>query len=120
MTNPAFGKTMEARDIKLGRTCKKGNQLVPEPNCYTTKWFSENLLAIEMEIINFKLNKPVYLGLPILEMSKILMYEIWYDYIKVCEKVRKFESFFYKINTCLQKTTTCIGLRVEQIFSVNI
>ena len=36
-----------------------------------------------MENINFKLNKPVNLGLPILEMSKILMYEIWYDYIKV-------------------------------------
>ena len=35
-------------------------------------------------------------------------------------KVRKFESLFYKINTCLQKTTTCIGLQVEQIFSVNI
>ena len=47
------------------------------------KWFSENLLAIEMENINFQLNKPVNLGLPILEMSKILMYEIWYDYIKV-------------------------------------
>ena len=35
-------------------------------------------------------------------------------------KVRKIESLFYKINTCLQKTTTCIGLQVEQIFSVNI
>ena len=35
-------------------------------------------------------------------------------------KVRKFESLFYKINTCLQKTTTCIGLHVQQIFSVNI
>ena len=35
-------------------------------------------------------------------------------------KVRKFESFFCKISTCLQKTTTCIGLQAEQIFSVNI
>ena len=35
-------------------------------------------------------------------------------------KVRKFESFFYKINTCLQETTTCIGLQAEQIFSANI
>ena len=35
-------------------------------------------------------------------------------------KVRTFESLLYKINTCLQKTTTCIGLRAEQIFSVNI
>ena len=35
-------------------------------------------------------------------------------------KVKKFESLFYKINTCLQKATTCIGLQAEQIFSVNI
>ena len=34
-------------------------------------------------------------------------------------KVRKFESLFYKINTCLQKSTACIGLKAEQIFSVN-
>ena len=35
-------------------------------------------------------------------------------------KVRKFESLLYKINTCLQKTITCIGLQAQQIFSVNI
>ena len=35
-------------------------------------------------------------------------------------KVRKFESLFYKINTSLQKTTTCFGLRAEQMFFVNI
>ena len=35
-------------------------------------------------------------------------------------RVRKFESFLYNINTCLQKTTTCIGLRAEKILSVNI
>ena len=35
-------------------------------------------------------------------------------------KEKKFESLFYKIDICLQKTTTCIGLQVEPIFSVNI
>ena len=35
-------------------------------------------------------------------------------------KVKKFGSLLYKINTCLQKTTSCIGLRAEEIFSVNI
>ena len=35
-------------------------------------------------------------------------------------KERKFESLFYKFNTCLQKTTTCVGLHAEQIFPVNI
>ena len=53
-----------------------------EPNSQTTKWFSEGLLAIEMKKMKVKLNKPVYLGFSILEISKTLMYEFWYDYIK--------------------------------------
>ena len=43
---------------------------------------SKNLLAMEMKKIKVKINKPVYLGLSILEISKILMHEFWYDYIK--------------------------------------
>ena len=70
------------RDIKLVTTNKTRNQLVSEPNYHTTKWFSENLLAIEMKKTKVKMNKPVYLGLPILEISKRLMYEFWYDYMK--------------------------------------
>ena len=53
-----------------------------EPNYHTTKWFPENLLAIEMKKTKPKMNKPVYLGLSILEISKTLMYEFWYDYMK--------------------------------------
>ena len=79
MNNDVFGKTMENvrkyKDIKLVTTDKRRNQLVSEPNYHTTKWFAENLLAIEMKKTKVKINKPVYLGLPILEISKILMYE---------------------------------------------
>ena len=53
-----------------------------EAKYHTTKWFSENLLAIEMKKAKVKMNKPVYLGLSILEISKTLMYEFWYDYMK--------------------------------------
>ena len=60
-------------------TNKKRNRLVSEPNYHTTKYFSEDLLAIEMKV---KMNKPVYLGMPILEISKTLMYQFWHDYIK--------------------------------------
>ena len=67
MNNTVFGKTMENvrkhRDIKLVTTDKKRNQLVSEPNYHTRKWFSENLLAIEMKNTKVKMNKPVYLGL---------------------------------------------------------
>ena len=79
MNNSVFGKAMENvrkyTDIKLVTTDKRRNQLVSEPNYHTTKWFSESLLAIEMKKIKLKMNKPVYLGLSILEISKTLMYE---------------------------------------------
>ena len=70
------------KDIKLAATDKKRSQLVSEPNYHTRKWFSEGLLAIKMKKIKVKTNKPMPLGLPILEISKTLMYEFWYDYVK--------------------------------------
>ena len=86
MSNAVFEKAMENvrkhRDIKLVTTDKRRNQLVPEPNYHTTKWFSENLLAIEMKKTKVKMNKPVYLGLTILEIIKTLMHECWCDYMK--------------------------------------
>ena len=74
------------RDIKLVTTDKRRNQLVSEPNYHKTKWFPEDLLAIEIKKTKVKLNKPVYLGLLKLEISRALMYEFWYDYIesKLC------------------------------------
>ena len=85
MNNAVSGKTMENvrndRDIKLVTTYKRRNQLVSEPNYHTTKYFSENLLAIEMKKTKVEMNKPVYLGMAILDISKTLMYEFWYDYI---------------------------------------
>ena len=90
MNNSVFGKTMENvrkhRDIKLVTTDKRRNRLVSKPNHHANKWFSENLLAIEMKKIKLKMNKPVYLGLSISEISKTLMYEFCYDYIetKIC------------------------------------
>ena len=56
--------------------------LFSEPNYHTKKRFSENLLAKEKKKTKVKLNKPVYLGMSILDISKTLMYKFWYDYIK--------------------------------------
>ena len=44
--------------------------------------FPENLLAIEMKKAKVKMNKPIYLGMSILDISKTLMYKFWYDYIR--------------------------------------
>ena len=86
MNNSVFEKTMENvrkhRDIKLVATDKRRNQLVSEPNYHTIKWFSENLISIEMKKTKVKMNKPIYSGFSILDLSKIVMYEFWYDYIK--------------------------------------
>ena len=86
MNNSVFGKIMENvrkhRDIKLVATEEKRSKLVSEPNYHTTKHFSESLLVIEMKKTKVKMNKPVYLGMSILDISKALMYEFWYDYVK--------------------------------------
>ena len=85
MNYSVFGKTMKNvrkhRNIKLLTTDKIRNQLVSELNYHTTKWFPENPLAFEMKKTKLKMNKLVYQGLSILEISKTLMYEFWYDYI---------------------------------------
>ena len=65
------------RDIKLVTTDKRRNQLASEPYYHTTKYFSENLIAIEMKKIKVKVNKPIYLGMSILDISETLMYEFW-------------------------------------------
>ena len=86
MNKTVFGKTMENvrkhRDIKLVKTDRRRNKLVSEPNYHTMKLIEENLSIIETKKVKVKMNKPIYLGLCILEISKIIMYEFWYDYVK--------------------------------------
>ena len=86
MNHSVFGKTMENvrkhRDIKLVTTEEQRSKLVSKPNYHTIKQFTENLLGIEMKKIKVTLNKLLYLGMTILDISKTLIYEFWYDYIK--------------------------------------
>ena len=101
MNNLAFGKTMENvrkhRNIKLVTTERGRNCIVSEPNIHTTKFFTEKLLAIKMTKTEMLMNKPVYLGLSKLELSTILMYEFWYDYVN--PKVVKKQSSVIWIQT---------------------
>ena len=68
------------RYIKLVTTKRRRNYLVSESNYHTTKFFTENLLAIEMRKTQIFMSKPVYLGLSILDLSKTVT--VWYDYVK--------------------------------------
>ena len=84
--NAAFGQTMENirkhRDIRLVTNDKTRSLLASEPNYHATKHISENLLIMKMEKRELYMNKPIYLGQAVLDISKTLMYEFWYDYIK--------------------------------------
>ena len=81
-----FGKTMENvrnyKDIKLVTTKRRRNYLVCKPNCYSTKFFTKKLLAIEMKKAQITISKPVSLGLLILDLGKTTMCKFWHDYIK--------------------------------------
>ena len=86
MNNLVFVNTMENirkhRDIKLVTADKKRSKLVSEPNYHTINLISEDLSLIEMKETKVKINKLIYLGLSILEIKKILIYEFCYDYMK--------------------------------------
>ena len=86
MNNSVFGKTMENvrnhSDIKLVTSDKRRKRLVSEPNYYSHKTFSDHLMAIEIKKTRVKMTKPLYLGISILDISKILMYEFWYNYVR--------------------------------------
>ena len=79
--NSFFGKTMENvrnhRDIKLATSEKRRSIYASEPNYHYAKYISEDLMIMEMRKMKVKMNKPIYLGQAILDISKILMCEFW-------------------------------------------
>ena len=81
-----FGKSLEIvrkhKNIKLVTKEGRKNYLVSEPNSHTTKFFTENVLAMDMRKTQILMNKPVYLALSILDLSKTVMFEFCYDYVK--------------------------------------
>ena len=86
MNNSVFGKTMEnirnRVDVKLVNTKEKFKKLVAKPNFRSRKIFSENLISVHMKKTSLTMNKPVYLGMCILDLSKTIMFDFHYNYIK--------------------------------------
>ena len=84
--NSIYGKTVQNdrnhRDIRLVTTEAKRNNLASEPSLVSTKCISKDLLIMEMKKTEVKINKPIYLGQAILDISKTLMFDFWYDYLK--------------------------------------
>ena len=77
-----MGNVRDHRDIKIVTMDKRRNILASEPNYHSTKYISKDLLIMEMKKAEVKMNKPICLGQAILDLSKTLMYEFWYDGIK--------------------------------------
>ena len=70
------------RDIRFITTEARRNKLASEPNYQSIKCISKHLLVMEMKKTEVKMNKPIYLGQAVLDITKTLMFEFWYDYLK--------------------------------------
>ena len=86
MNNSVFGKTMEnirnRVNVKLVNSEEKFKKLVAKPNYLSRKIFNKNLISAHMKKTSLTMNKPVYLGMCILDLSKIIMFDFHYQYIK--------------------------------------
>ena len=86
MNNSVFGKTMEnvrnRINVKLVISEKACNKLAKKSNFKSANIFRENLIAVHMEKTTVKFNKPIQIGMSILDLSKTLMYRFHYDYVK--------------------------------------
>ena len=109
MNNSVFGKTMEnirnRVNVKLVNTQERLKKLSAKPNYRGRKIFSENLISVHMKKTSLTMNKPVYLGMCILDLSKTIMYDFHYNYIKPKYGVKAkllftdTDSFMYEIQT---------------------
>ena len=109
MNNSVFGKTMEnirnRVNVKLVNNEEKARKLIAKPNYRSCKIFSENLISVHMKKTSLVMNKPVYLGACILDLSKTIMYDFHYNYIKPMYKDKAkllftdIDSLMYEIET---------------------
>ena len=86
MNNAVFGKTMENLrqriDVKLVNSQSKARKLTSKPTFHAFKIFNEDLVAVHMLKQRLYLNRPIYVGFSILDLSKTLMYDFHYSYMK--------------------------------------
>ena len=86
MNNSFFGKTMENLhmrvDVRLVTNEKKLLKLTSKPTYVSSKIFKENLVAVHNIKETLTLNRPAYVGMCILDLTKTLMYDFHYGYVK--------------------------------------
>ena len=104
LNNSVFGKTMENtrnyKDMKLVTSEQKYLKYVMKPNVKDAHPFSKELFAVEMRKTEITMNKPVYLGQASLELSKTLMFEFHYNYMR--------PKYGSKVNLCYMDTDSFV------------
>lgn len=109
MNNAVFGKTMENLrkrvTLELVHTARRMRKLCAKPNFEAVTIFNEDLAAVHLKKVQLFLNRPIYVGFCILDLSKTVMYDFHYNYIKVKygDKAKLLmtdtDSLCYKIQT---------------------
>ena len=108
MNNSVFGKTMEnvrnRVSIELVKDAERAAKLVNKPNFEELKIFDEFLIAVKMRKTKVWMNKPVYVGMSILDLSKTLMFSFQYEYVK--KKWEKVEVLYSDTDSLVLKIET--------------
>ena len=107
VNNSVFGKTMENLRKRIYVHLVKGvneidklKKLIAKPSFNAFKVFNENLVAVHMHKDTLKLNRPIYVGMSILDLSKNLMFDFYYNQLKKqysCNLLYTDDSFILKI-----------------------
>lgn len=97
-----MGNSRKNRNLKIATTEIRRNYLVSEPNHQTKKFLTENMSANETKKSLIPIKQPVYLGLPIIELSKTLIFEFWCDYVK--PKYREKAKLCYTDTNCIDES----------------
>uniref|UniRef100_UPI00358FF85E uncharacterized protein n=1 Tax=Myxine glutinosa TaxID=7769 RepID=UPI00358FF85E len=109
MNNAVFGKTMEnvrkRQNIRLSTSWEQASKLINRPSFTRAEVFTENFCAIHLIKESIEMNKPIYIGTTILDLSKSLMYDYFYNNLRkkyqndVNLLYMDTDSFILKINT---------------------
>ncbi|MES9880481.1 MAG: hypothetical protein ABW185_06315 [Sedimenticola sp.] len=86
MNNSVFGKLMECQrkhvDVSLTNSEKKLKKLTAKPTFRESRIFNENLVGVNCKRNKVLINRPIFAGQTVLDLSKVLMYQFWYGYLK--------------------------------------
>ncbi|XP_078335323.1 uncharacterized protein LOC144626188 [Crassostrea virginica] len=113
MNNSVFGKTMENLrkrvDIQLVRHKKRLMKLSAKPGFKSFKIFNEDLASVELIKQKLVLNRPIYVGFSILELSKVLMYDFHYNYVRT--------TYGSKASLCFTDTDSlCYDIATDDVY----